>query len=236
VDDGATDPGVARAGAAVAARRQELGISQRELARRKIITAPALSAFERGRSWPRERTRHTLEELLQWPAGTIARVRAGAPPPDSTTPQSENGDASLVVDALTLALAQFDVAIEDLPRPIEVAFVPRATTILVDLNKLERLAVRAIRHSQGAPAVINALSSVRRRYNELMLRAAQAPGATLGQRLYAARHRARLSTGEAAALLDATPELVEALEAGQPVDPTTSERVGALLEQWSKQE
>jgi DNA-binding transcriptional regulator YiaG len=116
-----------------------------------------------------------------------------------------------------------------------VAFVPRASTILVDLNKLEQLAVRAIRHSQGAPAVINALSSVRRRYDTLMLQAAQAPGATLGQRFYAARHRARLSTGEAAALLGATPELVEAWEAGQPVDPVTSERVEALLEQWSQQ-
>ena len=42
VEDGGTDDGIARAGAAVAARRRELGISQRELARQKVITAPAL--------------------------------------------------------------------------------------------------------------------------------------------------------------------------------------------------
>ena len=54
---------MARAGAAVAARRAELGMSQREIARQKMITAPALIAFEKGRSWPRERTRHMLEEL-----------------------------------------------------------------------------------------------------------------------------------------------------------------------------
>ena len=78
MEAGEIDDGIARAGAAVAARRRELGISQRELARQKIITAPALITFEKGRSWPRERTRHTLEQLLQWPAGTIARIRAGA--------------------------------------------------------------------------------------------------------------------------------------------------------------
>jgi len=234
VADGATDPGVARAGSAVAARRVELGLSQRELAKRKIITAPALSAFERGRSWPRERTRHTLEELLQWPAGTIAAIRAGAPAPDSSAPQSQNGDVSLVADALKLALGRFDDAIADLPEPIDVAFVPRATAILIDLHKLGDLAARAIRHSHGAPAVISTVSAVRRRYDELMLQAAQSPGATLGQRFYAARHRARLSTAEAAELLGATAELVDALEAGQPVDPITTERAEALIEAWQK--
>jgi hypothetical protein len=171
-----------------------------------------------------------LEELLQWPAGTIAAIRAGAPAPDSSTPRSENGDASLMADTLNLALARFDDAIEDLPALIDVAFTSRATPILVDLHKLEQLAARAIRHSHGAPAVVNALSATRRRYDDLMLQAAQSPGATLGQRFYAARRRARLSTAEAAALLGATPELVDAVEAGDPVDPTTAERAEALIE------
>jgi hypothetical protein len=46
--------------------------------------------------------------------------------------------------------------------------------------------------------VVLALSSVRRAYNDLMLRAARSPSATLGQRLYGARHRAELSVDEAA--------------------------------------
>ncbi len=71
------DPGVVRAGAAAAARRRELDISQRSLAADGIINAGALIAFEKGRSWPRERTRAKLEEVLQWPAGTIARIREG---------------------------------------------------------------------------------------------------------------------------------------------------------------
>lgn len=71
------DPGVIRAGAAAAARRRELDISQRSLAADGIINAGALISFEKGRSWPRERTRAKLEEVLQWPAGTIARIREG---------------------------------------------------------------------------------------------------------------------------------------------------------------
>src|SRR3954464_3180106 len=73
------DAGLVRAGAAAAARRRELDISQRSLAAEGIINAGALIAFEKGRSWPRERTRAKLEEVLQWPKGTIARLRRGEP-------------------------------------------------------------------------------------------------------------------------------------------------------------
>src|SRR6476660_8831543 len=73
------DAGLARAGAAAAARRRELDISQRSLAADGIINAGALIAFEKGRSWPRERTRAKIEEVLQWPPGTIARLRQGEP-------------------------------------------------------------------------------------------------------------------------------------------------------------
>lgn len=45
-----TDPDIARAGRAVAARRRELSITQRRLAREKIINAGTLIAFEKGRS------------------------------------------------------------------------------------------------------------------------------------------------------------------------------------------
>jgi DNA-binding transcriptional regulator YiaG len=81
--------------------------------------------------------------------------------------------------------------------------------------------------------VIKALSTVRRRYDDLMLLAADSPGATLGQRLYAARRRANLTTAEAAAALGATADLVEAVESGLAVDPATAERVAALVEQWT---
>ncbi len=47
------DPGMVRAGAAAAARRRELNVSQRSLAADGVINAGALIAFEKGRSWPR---------------------------------------------------------------------------------------------------------------------------------------------------------------------------------------
>src|SRR5262245_42453590 len=88
------DPGMVRAGAAAAARRRQLDISQRSLAADGIINAGALIAFEKGRSWPRERTRAKLEEVLQWPVGTILRIRrgdaAGAPAP-AVAPLAEVG-------------------------------------------------------------------------------------------------------------------------------------------------
>ena len=62
-----TDPDVARAGRAVAARRRELDITQRSLARDKVINAGTLIAFEKGRSWPRRGTLAKLEEVLNWP-------------------------------------------------------------------------------------------------------------------------------------------------------------------------
>ncbi|MGB8501871.1 transcriptional regulator [Mycobacterium sp.] len=198
------------------------------------MTAANLIAFEKGRAWPRERTRAALEELFKWPAGTIARIRAGAPPPDAPgAGPSEDGDTSLLSSTLELALARFDDAIGQLPKPIDIAYASRAAPILVDLHKLEGLVARAVRHSQGAPAVIRALSTVRRRYDELMLQAAASPGATLGQRLYAARRRANLSAAEAAAALGATSELIEAIEAGEAVDSSTAARIEAFIDEWS---
>ena len=87
------DPGMLRAGAAAAARRRELDISQRSLAANGIINAGALIAFEKGRSWPRERTRAKLEEVLQWPTGTIVRIRrgeAGSRRCDSASPAADS--------------------------------------------------------------------------------------------------------------------------------------------------
>lgn len=245
VEDGEIDDGIARAGAAVAARRRKLGISQRELARQKVITAPALIHFEKGRSWPRERTRHTLEQLLQWPAGTISRIRAGGDVPAETLARARPGGAAteasappggsdgavLVVDALKLALDRFDSAIDDLPAATSPDFPSRASTILADLRKLEALAARAMRHSQGSPAeVVKSLGHIRGRYDDLMLRAAAHPGATLGQRLYAVRRRANLGAGEAAAVGGFPVALVESAEAGEVLGAEDAARVESLID------
>src|SRR4051812_19529254 len=109
------DPGLVRAGAAAAARRRELDISQRSLAADGIINAGALIAFEKGRSWPRDRTRAKLEEVLQWPPGTIERIRDGAAVPYQAPaapaaevvpegPTLADGPASLIAQAVAAAV------------------------------------------------------------------------------------------------------------------------------------
>ena len=84
-------------------------------------------------------------------------------------------------------------------------------------------------HSVLVPTMFSRMlklpDAVRRRYDELMVRAAASPGATLGQRLYAARRRVNVSAAETAAALGAPAELVEGLEAGNAVDPSTAARV-----------
>lgn len=226
----AGDPGIARAGSAVAARRRELDIKQRNLAKYKIINAGALIAFEKGRSWPRERTRARLEEVLQWPAGTIATIRYGGSVPGATPePPVDDGAASLIVGAVDVAMKTFAAAIESLPPDDDAEFPARSAVILADLRKLETVVARAAQRSRGTADVVLALRTVRGCYDGLMFRAAAAPGATLGQRLYVARRRANLSAAETANAAGLPAELVDAIEAGEPAGEADTARLNDLI-------
>ena len=231
-----TDPDIARAGRPVAARRRELDITQRSLARDKIINAGALIAFEKGRSWPRRATLAKLEEVLQWPAGTITRIRNGAArvhDSDATDVITNTVQAPLMAEAVELAMHTIGSAIAALPKPSEPDFTPRATAILGDLRKLESVAASAARSAKGTPSVVLALSNVRRRYNDVMLRAARSPSATLGQRLYGARHRAELSAEETANAAGLPVDVILAVEAERPIPPDAAAAVENLIAQLS---
>jgi transcriptional regulator with XRE-family HTH domain len=231
-----TDPDIVRAGRAVAARRRELDITQRSLARDRIINAGALIAFEKGRSWPRRGTLAKLEEVLQWPAGTITRIRNGAAPvhdSEATDVITNTVQAPLMAEAIELAMHTIGSAITALPKPSEPDFTPRTTAILGDLRKLESVAASAARSAKGTPAVALALSAVRRRYNEVMLRAARSPSATLGQRLYEARHRAELSAEETANAAGLPVDVIAAVESERPVPPDAAAAVENLVAQLS---
>jgi transcriptional regulator with XRE-family HTH domain len=228
--DDASGTGSTRAGSAFASRRQELGISQRELARKGFITASSLIAFEKGRSWPRERTRTMLEELVQWPAGTLAGLRAGGDVPGTpTVAGSDEADAPLIVGAVDVALSTVNAAIGKLPADDHPKFAEYTQAVLADLRRLEAITARAVRSSQGAPGVIKSLAGVRRRYDELMTRAAATPDATLGQRLYTARRRANLTAAEAAAALGAPADLIVAVESETPPPGDTRARIEQLI-------
>jgi transcriptional regulator with XRE-family HTH domain len=230
------DPGLARAGAAAAARRRELDISQRSLAADGIINAGALIAFEKGRSWPRERTRAKLEEVLQWPTGTIARIRRGqpideaaaAPPAEADGPESD-GAASLIAQAIVAAVDGCSLAVAALPPAGDPEFIERAAPILADLRQLEAIAVRATRISQITPELIKALSAVRGHRDELMTLGAGAPGAPLAQRLYAARRRANLSAEETARAAGVTEEMVVRAEAEEALPADVSDAIETLI-------
>jgi pSer/pThr/pTyr-binding forkhead associated (FHA) protein len=239
---GDADPGVVRAGAAAAARRRELDISQRSLAADGIINAGALIAFEKGRSWPRERTRAKLEEVLQWPAGTIARIRQGESvayqaPPAAPTPEPiphagpSDGPASLIAQAVAAAVDTCSLAIAALPAPEDPDFTERAAPILADLRQLEAIAVQATRISRITPELIKAMGAVRRHHDNLMTLGATAPGATLAQRLYAARRRANLSTMETAQAAGVTEEMIVSAEAEEVLPPGAADAIEALISQ-----
>jgi transcriptional regulator with XRE-family HTH domain len=227
------DPGLVRAGAAAAARRRELDISQRSLAADGIINAGALIAFEKGRSWPRERTRAKLEEVLQWPPGTIARLRRGdAVARDKPVdPVAGADEGQLIAQAVITAVHSLGGAVEALPLVDAAEFTPRVTAILADLRKLEAVAARATRISQVTPALIKALGTVRREIDELTMLAATAPRATLGQRIYATRRRANLTIAETAQAAGVSEDDIVRAEAEEPVSATSIDAIESLLKQ-----
>jgi len=237
------DPGLVRAGAAAAARRRELDISQRSLAADGTINAGALIAFEKGRSWPRERTRAKLEEVLQWPAGTISRIRRGeavdghATKPDPApggrvpTTAAPDGPAALIAQAVAAAVDTCTLAIAVLPPIDDPEFPDRAALILNDLRQLEAVAVQATRISRITPELIKALGAVRRLFDELMILSASADGATLAQRLYAARRRANLSPLETAQAAGVDEEMIVRAEAEEPLPADAADAIETLIGQ-----
>ena len=231
VPEGETDEGIARAGTAVAARREQLGIAQRSLARNKIMNAGALIAFEKGRSWPRKQTLAKLEDVLQWPPGMISRIRYGATSPydEATEALSNSIRAPLMAQTIELALSTLGSTIAALPDPADTDFGPRVGAVLADLRRLESMAANAARSARGAPEIAIALSTVRKRYDELMLRAARSPKATLGQRLYAARRRAELTVEEVANATGLSVALITGAEADGPIGPSTAATLESFI-------
>lgn len=236
--DGQTDPGIVRAGRAVAERRQQLGISQRSLERDGIFNQSALINFEKGRSWPRSRTLEKLETVLQWPTGYITNLRRGAvlAPPSAATGSDEATEvftdsiqAPMMARTVELAMQALSAAVADLPEPTAPDFTAKATAILADLRKLEGLASNAARQPTGGPEVMKALSSVRRSYHDVMMRAAGSPAATLGQRLYGARHRAALTLGEAATGGGLPVSVLEDAEAERTIAPEVARAIENLI-------
>jgi hypothetical protein len=134
-----------------------------------------------------------------------------------------HGEAKVIVSLAEAAMHMYSAAIDSLPFPEDKKFQKRAEVVLSGLRKLRAALSEAAVQSRTTSAVVVALGDVRRRYDDLMERAASAPGSTLGQQLYTTRVRAKLSAQEAANGVGLRPELPDELEAG--VIPTEDEVV-----------
>jgi len=234
-DGGAdVDPDIVRVGAAVARRRAELEITQRGLARDKIINAGALISFEKGRSWPHKGTRAKLEEVLRWSPGTIEAMRQGAAPARTIeTTQALGGTTpSLLVRTITLALRSIDDAVNALPEAGQPGFQTRIDAILTDVRDLRGVAEEAAGASHS-PAIelASALVAIRRRIDELMARAAQAPDSPLGPRLYTARRQRGLSIDDLALITRLPPQTIADAEAGRRIPPAANTALNTVLAQ-----
>lgn len=140
-----------------------------------------------------------------------------------------DGEASVIVGMADAAMHMYAAAIDALPAHGDPAFADRAGIILAGMRKLAGTLTEAAGRSRMTPSVIVALSGVRTRYDELMEYAAAGPAATLGQRLYVARVRAKLSPREAAGGVGLRTDLIEAVEAERPANEEETSRIKDLL-------
>jgi hypothetical protein len=131
------------------------------------------------------------------------------------------GEAPVIVSLSEAAMHMYTAAIDSLPFPQDKKFHKRADVVLSGLRKLRAALTEAAGQSRSTPAVIVALSHVRCRYDDLMTQAASAPGSSVGQQLYAARIRAKLSAQEVANGAGLRADLLDELEAGET--PTDAE-------------
>jgi transcriptional regulator with XRE-family HTH domain len=130
-------------------------------------------------------------------------------------PMPPQGDSSIIVSLSEAAMHMYRAAIDALPFPEDKKFHKRADVVLSGMRKLRAALTEAARSSRPSPAVIVALSGVRRRYDALMTQAADAPGSSLGQQLYVARINAKLSAEEVANGAGLSADLLDDLEAGE---------------------
>jgi hypothetical protein len=141
----------------------------------------------------------------------------------------DDGEAPVIVSLVEAAMQMFSAAIDALPDTSDPEFSDRANVILSGLRKLQTALTKAAARGRATPSVIVSLSGVRTRYDDLMAMASEAPGATLGQQLYVARRRAKLSARETANGAGLTPEFLDAIEAEQVPTDDEAARIKELL-------
>jgi hypothetical protein len=139
------------------------------------------------------------------------------------------GESPVIVNLADAAMHMYTAAIDSLPFPEDKKFQKRADVVLSGLRKLRAALTEAAGVNRSTPAVIVALSEVRRRYDDLMDHTASAPGSSLGQQLYAARIRAKLSAQEVGNGAGLRADLLDELEAGETPTEEEAAKVRELI-------
>ena len=145
-------------------------------------------------------------------------------------PAPQEGESSVIVSLSEAAMHMYTAAIDALPFPEDKKFHKRADVVLSGLRKLRDGLAEAASRSRSTSTVILELSDVRRRYDDLIARAAAAPGSSLGQQLYAVRIGARLSAQEVANGAGLRVDLIDDLEAGEIPTEEEAAKVRSLIE------
>ena len=118
------------------------------------MNAGALIAVEKDRNWPRRSTLARLEQVLNWPPGTIARLRFGEQAEEQgeyTEVIASTVQAPLMAQAVDVALDTIRTQIDSLATLPSAESASRVGPILADLRKLEQVAVNAARSAIGGP-------------------------------------------------------------------------------------
>jgi hypothetical protein len=144
-------------------------------------------------------------------------------------PLPDDGEAPVIVSLADAAMHMYTAAINSLPHSDDAEFGRRAAVVLDGLRTLKTALKEAGRRGRSTPSVIVALSGVRTCYDDLMERVAAAPGATLGQQLYVARRRAKLSAEETANGVGLNAGLLDAVEAGENPTEEQADRIKTLV-------
>lgn len=83
---------------AISSRREELGLSQAEAARRANVARPTWARWESGAARPYDSNYGAIERALEWERGSIRAILAGAQPTPSP-PAHDNDAAPPGIDA-----------------------------------------------------------------------------------------------------------------------------------------
>jgi hypothetical protein len=156
---------------------------------------------------------------------------------ETTTPVPEDDPTEALTPTVQTAVTIDDARITlrrirttTLPPNSDPDFHPRVNALLAQLRRHANTITAHLSRAPGRPEVVVSLSDVRLTYAELMLKAASAPGATLGQRLYAARHAGLLSADEIASAAGVTAEDITTAEADLPVAESVQAAVETVVD------